>query len=97
MIQTKTFAEVSTCHIDEATAQVLDEVAEGTRNDLCLTVLRDEYRYVVLTWPSEIARAKAAMPAPLKAVLDFVELRGVYDLILDRDADPVEGLPVYDW
>lgn len=96
-MQTRTLAELSTCHIDEATAQVLDEVAEGRRNDLCLTVMRDEYRYIVMTWPLEVGRAKAAMPAPLKAVFDFVELRGIDDVILDRDTDPVEGLPVYDW
>ena len=42
-------------------------------------------------------KTRAFLPSDLLTVIDFAHAQGCSWVMFDRDADQIDGLPVYDW
>lgn len=83
------FLDVSTSNLTKATAQRFED-GEGWHQSMS-----GEYGWLV--YVPEEGNTRDDAPDDLKAVIAFAQQHACDYILFDRDADPVGGLPVYDW
>lgn len=104
--------ELSTAHITQEAAKVLDSLVErnegfrlfsleGEMHDFGVYP-RGEYGWFIATPAEPMAQLRYASPdaAPLRSVmvaLEYAQKQGCSWLLLDRDADETDNLPKYNW
>ena len=89
-----TMLGLSTGHVTEATAKMLDN------EDLSIVVYpKSEYGWFVHvpTYEPDFEDCKTDLPEDLRACLDWARKHNAEWLMFDRDAELDEELPVYDW
>lgn len=99
MVEERTSAVISTGHISHHTAEWLHqqgEVAADYHRDLEMpeiNIASDIYGWSIYCDenPSEV------WPPDLVRIMRFIRSKGYEYVVFDRDADYVEGLPVFDW
>jgi hypothetical protein len=85
------FLDVSTSNLSELTCATLGSI-EG--------VSADETRYGWLMHASNGAAQYARehdWPAELLPIVELARSKGCEYILFDRDAEPIEGLPTFDW
>ncbi|OAN53648.1 hypothetical protein A7Q26_05625 [Sphingobium sp. TCM1] len=87
---------ISTSHIRPSTADLLDQWAPLLPEARPLGVAEAGYGWFVLTDPLD-GKAPEMAPPELRAAIDFARAQGCRWLLLDRDADCVDGLETFDW
>ena len=88
------FLELSTRHIGSSTADLLRE------NAIDSGVICDEHRgygWWVYVEMDDIAESDAALPADLRAAVQYARALGCLWIMFDEDAAPIDDLPEYDW
>lgn len=86
-------ADISTAHLSEADAQRLTAGDTPTG----LRVMDDEYGFLVAVPPAGDEAHLSRLPTTLHQCLSWAREQDAAFVLFDRDADPVEGLPTYDW
>jgi hypothetical protein len=88
---------LSTSHVSEETADWLDGAFDPFNLNLGVSPVSGGH-YDSAGWfvyvPTEM---NPKFPDDLEAVIQFARDNGVQHLLFDRDADRIEGLPVYEW
>jgi hypothetical protein len=87
---------ISTSHILPATADLLDQWAPMIPESRPLGVAEAGYGWFVLTDPLD-GLEREMVPDELWAVIEFARAQGCRWLLLDRDADCVDGLETFEW
>lgn len=95
---------ISTCHISQETAQILEDSSEE-RTSLCLPATYTKGKYGFLIYVGEdftgdrIKDSDACndVPDDLYECMKLARKQGCVWLCLDRDAMVVDNLPSYDW
>lgn len=89
--------EASTGNVSEQTARFLDylDADTGIEPDLPITYVKGGYGWWVRVNPDRADQSK--VPADLLGVISFAHQHGCEWVMFDCDADPIEGLPFYDW
>jgi hypothetical protein len=87
---------ISTSHIRPSTADLLDQWAQMLPAFRPLGVAESGHGWFVLTDPLD-GEARMMVPPELLAAIDFARRQGCRWLLLDRDADCVDGLETFDW
>jgi len=88
---------LSTAHVTADTAAQLDDRLHqmlGTAPFICFQ--KDDYGWFVHV-PAVPDPRHEQIPPDLNACMAMARAEGCTWLMFDRDADPVEGLPTYDW
>lgn len=91
--------EMSTAHLTRETAEMIQarfdhgHAEEG--DGLPVIYQKEEYGYFVPVLDAGLT--PATCPADLLAILDLARENGCGYVMLDRDCDEVEGLPVHEW
>lgn len=87
---------ISTAHITEGTADALNESVYGYESgiDLCVHEKKDYgfFIHIPEDWKEE-----RGLPPDLQACMELAGGNGCGWLCLDRDAETVSCLPVYEW
>lgn len=85
---------ISTAHISKKTADMLEQ--EGVTNGLGISVYEKlGYGWFIYVPTGDIT--ESSLPEDLKACLLFAQNMGCAWLCLDRDAEMVDGLSIYEW
>jgi len=103
-LEIKTLICLSTAHVDPDTARELDALIQfppplAARDNPSIWQARivaerwQDYGWFV--WVPSPSRA--AMPPALRACLTLAETAGATWIQFDRDCEPIEDLPTYDW
>jgi hypothetical protein len=71
-------------------------VSKETADRLALCNIPAVYRKGEFGW-FVYGGIAAELPADLRAVVDFAQLHGCEWIMLDRDADAIDELSIYDW
>jgi len=87
---------LSTTHLSEATADLLDGWASETAENRPLGASDTDYGWLVQTRPIE-RDERAGIPDDLSAALALGRSRGCQHILFDRDASPVDQLATFDW
>lgn len=87
---------ISTSHIRPSTADLLDQWAPMLPESRPIGVAESGYGWFVLTDPLD-GEERAMLPPELGAAIDFAHRQGCRWLLLDRDADSIDGLETFDW
>lgn len=94
-IMVNRYLKMSTAHLKEATIAALEIM------DVLYCVIYDEGVFIsVLDLDHTDAQTRKKydeLPEDLLTILNYARKLGVSLVWLDRDADEVEGLPVYEW
>jgi hypothetical protein len=85
---------LSTGHITKATAELLDGLPANQYPSTGGPY--GDYGYFLYAYDAD-HEYDDTMPDDLKAVLTFARAHGCVNVLLDCDADTVDGLPVFDW
>jgi hypothetical protein len=90
--------EASSGNVSLETARKLDDadVDTGMQDDMPITYMKGGFGWWVRVSP-ELVDTPKKTPADLLAVIDFARSQGCEWIMFDRDADPIPGLPTYDW
>ncbi|MFC5386995.1 hypothetical protein ACFPLB_13600 [Aquamicrobium segne] len=89
------FIVVSTGHVTETTAKLLDTIPPSRWP--CLGGQYGDYGWFVYAHDENAGVGSDAIPDDLFAVMTWARSQGCDYLLLDCDADQVEGLPHYEW
>ena len=87
---------ISTSHIRPATADLLDQWAPMVPESRPLGVAEAGYGWFVLTDPLD-GLEREMVPNELWAAIEFARAQGCRWLLLDRDADCIDGLETFEW
>lgn len=88
-MEIETIPIISTGHVSEETANA---IYDGGLGDLMKSV----YGWIIWVCPdAEIDPYE--WPQDLATVVDWAREQGYMYVMFDRDADTIEGLPIYDW
>ncbi|CAM5612498.1 hypothetical protein ACFSUK_04420 [Sphingobium scionense] len=87
---------ISTSHIRPATADLLDQWAPMIPEARPLGVAEAGYGWFVLTDPLD-GLEREMVPNELWAAIELARAQGCRWLLLDRDADCVDGLETFEW
>lgn len=87
---------ISTNHIRPSTADLLDHWALMLPEARPLGVAEAGYGWFALADPLD-GEELEMVPPELRAAIDFARAQGCRWLLLDRDADCVDGLETFDW
>jgi hypothetical protein len=81
------YLDTSTAHISPAAVEWLDKVSGG------YTVAKFEYGWfwLVPQAPDDL------LHEDLRPIADHASKLGCHHVLFDRDAAPIDGLPVYEW
>lgn len=87
---------ISTAHITEETADALNKSVYGLESciDLCVY---EKKGYGFFIHIPEDWEEKRNIPMDLQACVKLADVNGCIWLCLDRDAETVNQLPVYEW
>lgn len=93
---------LSTAHITEITAMRLNRKVKGLltgdeRALLPVVYEKGEYGYIMPLIGEDDDRQRWLAFTDLSAIRKLAEAAGCTWIMLDQDADTVDGLPVYDW
>lgn len=89
------FIVLSTGHVTEKTAKLLDDVPVDEWP--CLGGRYGQYGWFLYAHDENCGTGKDAIPDDLFAVMTWARKQGFEYLLLDCDGDEVEGLPIHDW
>lgn len=86
---------VSTAHIPKHTDDALEQrsVSEG----LCHTAAMDGWSFPAPAHNSELVKLRLQSHGELVKLLKLAAAHDCAYLVLDADAEMIEGLPVFDW
>ncbi len=84
---------LSTAHI---TQEVADELLEDAYSCQLIYYPKSEYGYFLCVLEDELENENS-LPECLKDILACARSKGVQWVMLDRDADTIPELPVFDW
>ena len=89
------FLALSTAHVSYAAAKWLDVYLTGDQSSI-IVYPKGEYGWFIYLL-SEGAMADAPIPDSLKDCLTKAVEMGCIGVVLDADADTLDGLATYDW
>lgn len=92
--------ELSTAHVSEKTAKMLDEEAETFSPEFPLVIYsKGEFGWYVVVPEDEEDReqAKELLPEDLVVVMNFAIEQDCKWIFFDRDVEPSIELPCYEW
>lgn len=90
-LEKRTILVLGTCHISKATADLLTTTPVSKWP--CVGGPYDEHGWFIYAHEDHDGR----IPADLFAVMQFAWSNGCSNVLLDCDAQQVEGLPIYEW
>ena len=89
------FIVISTAHVSEATAKLLDNIP--AKDWPCAGGAYADYGWFVYAHDENAGVGKDAIPDDLFNVMTWARKQGCDYVLLDCDGEEVEGLPVHDW
>lgn len=102
-----TYLDLSTAHVSDATATLLDGFERGLCTERlqelnwpAMTIAPYDYGWFLTVPPDDEEEDREAidrLPADLAHVMIYARRIGVDLLRFDKDADFIDGLPVYEW
>lgn len=100
-LETPRMLVLSTAHITEETSECLDNSAISSEQRVPLHFAKGEYGFLIPIIPFEPGdvedRERWEAYPDLAAIRAVAEAAGCSWIMLDRDADTVDGLSTYDW
>lgn len=87
---------LSTSHVTKATADLLNSTDAATEWPGCGGPY-GEYGWMFYCSEENNGEGDRHIPDELFAVMQFARANGCDNVLLDRDSDPVDGLPTWEW
>ncbi|MFB8378102.1 DUF5983 family protein [Paenibacillus taichungensis] len=85
---------LSTAHITPEADRLLQE---GLKMEQLIHYPKAEYGYFICVLDKDAEMDETCLPSCLQDILAYARSKGGQWVMLDRDADTVPDLPVYDW
>lgn len=96
MTEIRKLMVLSTSHVTAATAARLGSTDPRTEWPFCGGHY-GEYGFFGYCSESNIGEGDRHIPDELFAVMQFARAQGCDNVLFDRDADPVDALPTWEW
>lgn len=94
-LETLKVVTISTGHVTSATATMLDSTP--CAHWPCAGGAYADYGWFVYAHDENCGEGPQHIPDDLFAVMTWARQNGFSHILLDRDADQVDGLPFHDW
>lgn len=95
LLETHRFVVISTAHIRETTAELLDNTP--VKEWPCLGGTYGEYGWFLYAHDENAGVDPDVIPSELFDVMTWARKQGCNYILFDIDADEVEDLPAFDW
>lgn len=94
-LDVRTFVVISTAHLTEASAKLLDRVPSARWP--CLGGVYGEYGWFLYAHEENCGTGNDEIPDDIFAVMTWARKKGFEYVLVDCDGDTVVELPVHDW